>query len=664
MDIPFSIIYQNHDYPFIQNQNLNRFSFRYDREAYMQGLKKKLQGKIDPENFLPKISDPVDMLKATAQSALNKDLNEIKQNYKGLLDDKIAQVGDTKELFLKNTSTVRQQLMSPDWLKEVQQKTELLSQLQMRMNAGLPFNKEEYEQLKQEVEKYNGVLKLVNKMEEHKRKWESSGLVQKIKESGLLKKEKLKQILNDPGVIAKSAKQHLSLNSIQRLFLKVTKLDLGQSTALVNSLGKDEFLMNGVNTAFLSNRTSIGVLAGSQRTFNSLSDMPFTNSINNTNNKVVGVNLGKSNLSGSNQNMVSLLMAQSLPGANQFLSSFTVPRSSLVATIARKIELDKRNRIEIELSKSVGQYGARDSSGKENGLKGVLNTDDFFSNASVSVNYTGYHQHIGLENTFYFKASGINYDNPVMSFEPAGAKEAGLNLRKFFLKNKLQVTMKTDWREYKFSSASDRKWRTSYHFADVKWKMKKGQYIALRYQPVQSVRIADGKKYVTASTQRLSFLASLTKKIGGNQYRNTVNLAYQQNKYTSDINSPLMGNTSLQFSSMQNIVIGKYAWFNNTMYNYVNNSTGFIFLTTSFNNDLGVAYTIGKTLGASSSIVYQSVDGWYKQISVRQSLSGQLGKRINMSVYVDAGKNIKVIQPIPFNTVRAEWSIQYLFNKN
>jgi hypothetical protein len=35
-----------------------------------------------------------------------------------------------------------------------------------------------------------------------------------------------------------------------------------------------------------------------------------------------------------------------------------------------------------------------------------------------------------------------------------------------------------------------------------------------------------------------------------------------------------------------------------------------------------------------------------------------------MNLFIDAGKNLKVFQPVPFGTVRGEFSIQYLINQN
>jgi len=91
--------------------------------------------------------------------------------------------------------------------------------------------------------------------------------------------------------------------------------------------------------------------------------------------------------------------------------------------------------------------------------------------------------------------------------------------------------------------------------------------------------------------------------------------------------------------------------------------SAFIFFNTSFSSDLGITYIIGKNLSASSSLNYNSIMGWYRQVAYKQSLGGQLGKRIKLDLYLDIGKNLKLIQPLPYSLFRAEWSVQYMLNQ-
>jgi hypothetical protein len=191
---------------------------------------------------------------------------------------------------------------------------------------------------------------------------------------------------------------------------------------------------------------------------------------------------------------------------------------------------------------------------------------------------------------------------------------------------------------------------------------EKGQSVSLRYQPVRSVRVENGIKHLNASTERLAANANIAAKIWSLQYRNYFTLAYQKNSYAYQGTGNAL-NKSLQFSSMQSFVIDKHVIYSNTSFNKVNNASAFIFFNTTFNTDLGITYSIGKNLSASSSVNYNSIEGWYQQIAIKQSLAGELSKKIKMDIYVDIGKNIKTYQPLPYSLFRAEWSLQYMFNR-
>ncbi len=665
LGIPFAALYQNHYYPFIPEGNQNRLSFRYDRNAYVDQIKKKLAGKFNPEEFLQNAGDPAQMLKAAAEKALRSELNNIKEQYKGLLDDKVNKLGKLEDLFSKDINAVRQLLVNNKWLEQLQNHSAMLGQLQNQINTGQPIDTQQYNFLKAELEKYKGTQNLVKILETHNKKWQESGLLKRIKESGLFKQELINKIANDPSIIRKMAKQKLDLNSLQRLFLSITKLNAGQTTADFSRLLTGNSLLHGVNAGFLlNNKKSIDLLAGKLKTYNSLLDLPFTNNIFNNNSKMLGLRLENGAQGGSNSSL-SLLAYQTFEGSQFPFNVASLPRRSMVIGISRRIEINKTNTIEAELSKSSGYYSNEltgDPTDSRRNTKDLLNTQDLGKSIAASVNYNGEFEKIDMQAETFIRYAGINYDNPATSFVPAGTKEAGAGIRKLFFSKKLQVYARTNWRQYKFSETSDNQWRNSNHFMDVKWRMNKGQSVSLRYQPVRSVRVVNGIKSVNASTERLAATANIAARIRSLQYRNYVTLGWQKNIYAYQ-NAGVGSNRSLQVSSMQSFVIGKNVFYSNTSFNKVNNASAFIFFNTSFNTDLGITYAIGKNLSASSSVNYNSIQGWYQQVAVKQSLAGELGKKIKMDIYVDIGKNIKTFQPLPFSLFRAEWSVQYMFNR-
>jgi hypothetical protein len=226
----------------------------------------------------------------------------------------------------------------------------------------------------------------------------------------------------------------------------------------------------------------------------------------------------------------------------------------------------------------------------------------------------------------------------------------------------LQFSARTNWRIYKFSETSNNQYRNSSHFVDIKWKLKKGQSISLRYQPLKSTRLLEGIKSVIGNTEKLTANLNLAKKIRSFQYRNNISMAYLKNKYTGNSGYDLE-NQSIMLTSLQSFIAGKNVFYSNTSFNKTNTRSAYFFFNTSFNSDLGITYNINQKLSASSSVNYNSVQAWYRQLAIRQSLNGELGKKLSMDIYIDIGKNIKLLQPLPYSLLRAEWSIQYLFNR-
>jgi hypothetical protein len=664
LGIPFQSVYQNHYYPFITNENQNRLSFQYDKDAYFENIKNKLKGKFNPEDFLPGYKDPVGMLKATAEKALRNELTSLNDKYKGLLEDKLKQVGNLSDLFSKDLGSLKQQLLNPEWLSEYQSKVEMLNQLQDRINSGGQVNMQDFTNLKNQLLKYKGVSELVNVLEANNKKWQQSGLLKKIKESGLLQKEMLQKVINDPGIIRTMAKQKLDLNGIQRLFLSVTKLNAGQSTTDFSKMLTGNSILNGLNTGFLlNNKKSVDLMAGIQKTFNSVLDIPFTNNFFSPANKLIGLKLNNTQQSG-NTNSLSLLTIQSSENGRLPFMNYTLPRKSMIIGISRQIEFNKTNHVEVELSKSANYFINElnsDSSVANHGFGNSFNSGNLLKSIAASINHIAEYEAINFQTETFIRYSGINYDNPVTSFVPAGTIEVGASIRKTFLEKKLQVYARTNLRRYKFSEFSDNKWKSSNHFIDIKWKMHKGQYVSLRYQPARSVRIADGIKSINAISERLAATLAISARLNSFQYRNYFTLAYLRNEYGYSYGQ-LASNKSLQVTSLQNIVFGRQVFYSNTTFTNVNNPSAFIFFNTSFNSDLGITYNLGKNLSASTSVNYNSIKGWYQQIACKQSLSGQIGEKIKMDIYVDLGKNLKQLQPLPFSPYRAEWSIQYLFN--
>jgi hypothetical protein len=664
-NIPATINILNQSWSDINN-NYNRVSVKFDKENYLNSIKKKLSGKFDPASLLQLPADAAQKMVEQAKNIFNSELSSLNDKYGGMLTNELSAFTGIKNLSTIDINSLRQKFLNPDFIKQVLGKQNLLATLQEKINSGEKINQQDFITLQNEVVKLKAVQDLIGKVEEHKSKWESSGLLKKIKESELLRKDKIMQLVNDPSSIRKMAKQHLSLKGLQRMFLNINRLDVGQNALSLSPVSFRSFLSNGAVTEFLNKGKSILLMVGKYKDFNSILDYNFSANLFSGNGiaKAARIELGKSKISSSHLSVSSF---------NQSLLNSIIPsnaadfRKILVTTVSNQFLLGQKGQVSFDLSRSASQYqhpvNATDSTlPNKNTLSGILSGDNLFANTAIAIKYSDEFPLNGLSYQFSFNKVANGYSNPGNSFLSNGSTELGLNFRKTFLKNKIQVSVRANGREYKFSENDNRKWRSIYLTLDARWKMKKGQYMALRYQPTRMVRIEDLSKQVVTSIERLSFDANLYKRFNKTSYRNLVTLSYQSSSYA--FIQSASKTSSFLLNSFQNISIGKNLLYVNSTYNKASNQSGFVYLNTSFLTEAGYTYQLFRKLSASSGVTYNSITGWFRQLGVRQTLSGQLGEKFSVNIYIDARKNLAVYQSLWNQPIRADIALRYSFGNN
>jgi len=663
--IPVSFNLDNQVFADIENYSANNFDFRFDKDAYLNQVKKKLAGKLDPSSVINNIEDPLKSVKEQAEQLLKKDLSNLINNYNGLLDQDVAALtNNPAAVFSGDMKHLRQRFMSSELVQKVYQNEVLLSSLQQKANMGEKVNAEDITKLRASVQKLKGLQEMLLKIEEHKSKWESSGMVKKIKEFELLKKNKISQLINDPSFIRKKAKEHLSLKGVQKLFLNVNRLNIGRDALSLSPMSFQHFLHNGISTEFLNNKGKTFMLvAGKQKDINSVLDQGFTGNLASNNGQVKAARLGLLSTGMSTSHMSVSSFSQSM-SSNMGLLNANEFRRILVTTISNQLSIGQKGFIEVDLSRSATAYQQNNNTGDsllkpKNNLSGILSSENFMANTALSVRYADENAEKGLAYQFNFSKVANGYTNPGNSFLNGGSTELGTQLRKSFFKNRMQLSFRGNVRDYKYSDEIDSRWRNVYMVLDGKWRMKKGQHIGMRYQPNRMTRIEEGSKSIVTSIERLSVESNVYKKIGKTGYRNYLTLGWQKNIYALSATENV-SNSSLQINSFQNITIGKNLFYANLSYTSSNNSSAFVYFNTSLNTDIGYTFQLFKKITASSGIVYASVNEWYRQLGIRQVLSGQLNEKFYINIYVDARKNLELVQPLWNSPVRADISIKYI----
>jgi hypothetical protein len=669
--IPFDVQFNNQSWNDLSNNNISNLGIHFNKDNYLQLLKKNLKDKFNPEQFLATdIRDQIENIRTNAGASLKNDLEKISQGFGNQLNDKIGELGDLRNLMSKDMHTVREQLLNSQYVQSITDKEKLLAELQNKKNTGAQVDEKDLVALQSEVAELKGVNALIQKVEEHKSKWESSGVMKKMKQLDLLDKKQLDKIANDPTTVIKQAKEHLQLNGLQKLFLKLNQLNIGQNTLSESRLSVQHLLNKGFNTELIDKNKSLMVGMGKLKTFNSILDQPFTNSVlsNDGNAQMISVGIGKS--TGNNSRFSLMTYNQSMGALDNFssingLTAGNTFRSTVVTTISNEMPLGERGSITAELSRSATTY--RQTIESDTTLAGksasqqLLNSDNLLNSMAFSLKYEDEFADQDLSYGLHAGMTAPGYNNPGSTFLTSGGKEFGVNVKKAFWKRKLQASLKTDMREYTFGDDDSYKWRSLYSVLDLRMKLRKGQSIGIRYMPNKMIRIAGGEKSTVSLLERLSVDGTVAQKLAGKYYRNNITLAWQKNKYMLG-NDPVLNN-SLSVSSFQSITLNSKLLFVNTLYDHARNNSQYVFFNSTFLTETGITWLMLKKISFSSSLLYNSVKDWYNQVGIKQTISGQLKERFSFNIYVDARKNVKLYQPLMYGLFRTDISINYLIKR-
>ncbi|MGV3768139.1 MAG: hypothetical protein ACO1NW_18550 [Chitinophagaceae bacterium] len=659
--VPISFVLNNQTWADARTPGFLNARFRFDRNDYLKHLKRKLANDMDPRSLLAGVPDPAAILRREATALLEKEMSEISASYGIEMMEGVQAFGNIGDLLDKDITSLRRNLLGSEMFRQFSEKQRIYESMLQLKKTGTRIDKANFEQLEKEVHKFKGMEAMLNKVEQHRKRWDSTGFLIRIREVTSARNNELSRLLNDPGKIREAALQRLNLNSFQRLFLSIDKLSIGQNTLSVSDLSSNHLLNTGGNIRFLNNGKDILLGVGRVNGMAGLLDQPFANTSGSVDGmaRMVRFGLSGKKSAGSHIAVSTFRQSMALPG------SFTVGetfRTALITTFSNELNIGKSGVVATEVSRSAANYSNVESGPGLVENKSAMDRivgNDFLRNMAFTLKYSDEIEKAGLTYKVNISKTAFGYNNPGNPMLDAGSNEAGLLLRKSFLKKKLSTMFRTEQRTYNYGEGRDRLYRSNYTLMDVKWNFKRGRSLSVRYMPVVMNRIEKGVKENVNRTGRVNLEGVYNAKISGLYYRNNINLAHQRNVYRLD--TIPVNNTTLSVSSFHSLVIGESLLHFNASLDHTQNSSGVVYFNSSALMELGCSYRIMRNFNATSALAYNNVIGWYRQAGVRQSISSMLGKRWSINAFADVRHNIKVLHPLLYGTVRADVALRYSF---
>lgn len=646
--------------------------FAFDRDVFTRNISDRLRASFDVNNLVSERLAAIQNLKDIAIKDLATELIKVVKNYGEEFQKKVQELCNWKEIQSGDAGSFTRKLIGDTELRKLEDSRQTVNQLQENQNNGLPVDTAVFNRAMSYTEKIKGLQKAVSVIVKYKKKWDESGLVRTIKKMELEKDLQLQEMLSNPTVLLRLAKERLSLQKIEKLFLKVKEFEAGAGASQRGPMTLNESLRSsGFSLETIGNGSgSVFVTMGKLQELLSVTERSMAQgSFLQPATQMAGVSFGKQNNNiggtGETYSRVSLFSfaTSSQPGGlNPFSAIGGQMARNFVFTLSRKINIGSKGSLATEISKSATQEQSEREPGSgiaHNSMSAsrLFNTGDFLSNLGVAVEYSNEFPDIQLDHELIFQYTGNGYSNQGNAYLLPGSKELNNSLKKSFFNRALTILVRNRMKSYDLNTAG-RRVRNFSHVLDLRWKLNKSNYVSVKYQPASSSSLSGTEVLNKMVTTRLAADLNMAAKIKKMRVQNFLNLAYLSSR-TMFYGSGEELYKTIQLNSTHNFSSGNHQFFTNTGFSYAFKNGSLPYLNSSLLVESGIVYDLFGGLNLSSALNYNAVQAWYSQVVFKQSVGGRIGKKFDLNLNIDMAKNLKVLQPYPVQSFRADINVRY-----
>lgn len=470
---------------------------------------------------------------------------------------------------------------------------------------------------------------------------------------------KLNDFINDPASAADMAGNMIPLSGLQRLFLKVRELNVGNIAANASKGTVSDLFMTGA-AGSLFNKSKFMML-GAGKTRQALPyDMGLEGGLTAPSQSLQFLRMGRGELGGAHQH-VSLMNANArrdgrMPDAR------VLKQNIFAGALSNRFSFGDYGVLDFEISKSNNSTTAAVPGGDHAAVSKAAIAhffDDFFVTLSTGLRYSGEVPDWGTTHSVYFNYSGLGYNNPGNPYARRGMLSYGVQLKRSWLKNKASVQLRTDFRDMARSALSGSQWKNRTLALDGRYRMSKQLTLGARLHESTMHSTGDHGKDEVFVNRKITFNSQWNARMGGLRFFNQSALGMQQLHYLTAAGplKSLFLNTHVSHT----IPLGERMITANVFYNRdVRDAAIYGNLLTV---DAGYHYRLWKVLQCGSSLTFLDNRSVVSQAGIRQQLSAVLLRRCQVNLSLDARKSfMDTPQNYLYGNFRSELSFFYLLN--
>lgn len=644
--------------------------FNFDHEQYLATLQKQVLGKVNPGAVLSSALSRINSIKGQYEASLRNEIKKIQQEFASEFNDGLEIPSNITDLSVNDLTSLKSAVIPQDVLNNYKQGTEMYQEL----NRG-NYNQVQKDSLQrgalQKIKKYEALEKIYGKITGWKSKFDGNPLVKELRSHLPFTPGNFKSFIKKPGSLVDVIKGHANLSGIQRLFLNVTKLDIGSNPLSGGELNLQGLMNNGVNAEITGKRSSVGLVYGSgSSNINNWMQAGLNSVTSNEYSKLMGIKFGSGWNSGMKQSLSlnffdfnpSQDLANMDPSMLQSGYLSNAGRRDAVITWQSSFAVSGNHKIAVDLSRSFGGYRnnlSEDSSVNKTNPFGDVFGNGGKANYAAAVEYTGDILKTNVQ--AYVKKAGLGYSNPGNVFVRRGETRVGMALNKKFFKQKLTVRYKTDFRSQHFDPSKNYTYSNFSNDLRLGYRFKRNTRvgIALRHGSYDFENKLQTGMATTGSNFSLQGDGSYQFRIDRRKVINSFVLSRQSFDIPM-LNGEQYASKTWLVTHTSSLVLNKNLLMLVVMVNQSDNKD-YYFNTSFVNTELSYAYGAGDKIRLSSGAGFYSNTGWNKQVGLKQQISGSILKKLDIDIDITWKKAVETVRKELANQVYISSSLHYRF---
>ncbi|NII25340.1 hypothetical protein HB364_09625 [Pseudoflavitalea sp. X16] len=663
MDIPFHIEFSNLSDGALPLRYNNLLKLSFDKDAFRQGVKKKLDKYYDLEKYLLNDIDMLSYVKKHFEQELSTQVVGLKSSLladpKAMLLSKISY----DELLKLDMDQVKEKIMPAAQIQPLRDQLAAYEEVITKQGkAMLPAQKDSLQQLINNRAGHLASLEqMVAKVGEAKSKLSASGLnandITRLQQSANAQTLKKWQ---QPATIKEAAENLLPQNGFQRFFKDITALNAGTFGANMSERTVTALLSGGLQMEALKKNNLLSGGFGKIKDAGFLKDAGLQNSLFSPAVSMQYAQFGKG-VTGNNSTRITVMNGNTFSPNTLHYQAQAMARNMFVGTISKTIKVRKSGTVEAELSKSATQFRNTGSISPDQAMehKSALYSyaDDLLQTLSVGVRYQDDWDKINLSHNAHIAYAGFGYNNPGNPSASRGSLQYDLQLRKYVEKRKGFVQVQMANRNYNYSADGEQRWKNLQLNLQARYRFTRNITLGARLNQYQLVRKTPAGKQKMYVSRKIAADGQLSGDIAGISQRSIVSLGFQQ-----------FDNILMQHSGNSNLLLLQWV---TTVPLQKLQATASIFynkeltenklIGDQLNGELGIGYNLLKTVMVNSSLTWLDNKMAARQIGTRQSINTIFFKNCIVGLYIDWRKDLVTpVNPYLYGNFRGELSVHYL----